>query len=133
MDELVDSAVYGQKVLERFERPRRAGAPPTANCFGEAVSKPRSSRVRLHLRVEDEVVRAAGFEALGCPHTLAAADLVCEDLEGRTMAELADYHAAFLDDALPLAAEKVDIRILLEDAVRAATNTEFRATMARGD
>lgn len=133
MDELVDSAAYGQKVLERFEQPRRAGAPSGANHVGEAASKPRSSRVRLHLRVEDDEVRAAGFEVLGCPHTLAAADLVCEDLEGRKEAELVDYQATFLDDTLPLPANKLDIRILLEDAVRDATNTEFRAKTARGD
>ena len=133
MDEAADAGSYGTRVLERFDQPLRAGVPRGANRVGSATSKPRSSRVRLHLRAEEGLIQAAGFEVLGCPHTLAAADLVCEDLEGRNEAELADYQASFLEDALPLPADKLDIRILLEDAVRAATHTEFRATTARGD
>ena len=133
MDEAADSGSYGTRVLERFEQPRRAGVPQGANRLGSAVSKPRSSRVRLYFRADNGVIQAAGFEVLGCPHALAAADLVCEDLEGRQEAELAGYEAAFLGEALPLPADKLDIRILLEDAVRDATHTEFRATTARGD
>lgn len=124
MNEWVDSSRYGARVLERFEEPRRAGVPAGANLVGEAKSKPRNSRARLHLRSEDGVIQAAGFEVLGCPHTLAAADLVCEDLEGRKQADLAEYQASFLQDALPLPADKLDIGILLEDAVRGATDNE---------
>lgn len=133
MDEWADSADYGASVLERFEQPRRAGIPEGAEFVGVAISKPRSSRVRLHLRIENGVIQSAGFEVLGCPHTISAADLVCEDLEGRKEAELAEYQAGFLDAALPLPADKLDVRILLEDAVRGTTNTEFRAKTARGD
>ena len=122
MDELADMAAYGQRVVKHFEKPRHAGIPEGANRVGFAASKPRSSRVRLHLKVDGGVVRAAGFEVLGCPHTLAAADLVCADLVGRDEEELVNYEARFLDEALPLPADKLDIRLLLEDAVRNAAN-----------
>lgn len=118
---LADSTVYGPRVIERFEAPVHAGVPAGANLAGSAVSRPRASRVRVHLRIAGGVVEAAGFQALGCPHTIAAADLVCADLIGRALAELHDYNAGFLEAALPLPAEKRDIRILLEDAVRDAT------------
>lgn len=111
---------YGDAVLERFARPRRAGVPASADRVGEAESRARSSRVRLHLALREGRVEQAGFEVLGCPHAIAAADLVCEDIEGRELAELARYDAGFLDTVLPLPAEKLDIRILLEDAVRSA-------------
>jgi NifU-like protein involved in Fe-S cluster formation len=120
MNGFVDTAVYGPRVLERFEAPVHAGVPERANRVGNAVSKPRASRVSVHLRIAGQAVEAAGFVALGCPHTIAAADLVCADLAGRTLRELRDYNAQFLDAALPLPAEKRDIRILLEDAVRNA-------------
>lgn len=116
----VDTTAYGARVIERFEAPLHAGRPAGADRCGEAVSKPRASRVRLHLEVRDDRVAAAGFEALGCPFTIAAADLVCADLVGRALTELAVYDASFLDTALPLPPDRLDIRILLEDAVHDA-------------
>lgn len=121
---LADSSVYGRRVVEIFDRPRHAGRPDGASVLGEAESRSRAGRVRLHLGVQNGVVKAAGFEALGCPHTIAAAELVCEDLEGRRLDTLADYDARFLDAALPLPDHKLDIRILVEDAVRNATAGE---------
>jgi len=123
MEQLADNAGYGEQVIKRFQAPQRAGAPIGANRVGEAESKPRASRVRLHLRTADGEVVAAGFEALGCPHMIAAADRVCEDLEGKPLEALTNYDARFLEGNL-LPADKLDIRILLEDAVRSA---------ARGD
>lgn len=116
----VDTAAYGPRVIERFETPLHAGRPAGAEHCGEAVSKPRASRVRLHLVVRHDRVVAAGFEALGCPFTIAAADLVCADLKGRPLANLAGYDAGFLDAALPLPPDRLDIRILVEDAVHDA-------------
>lgn len=120
MEYLADTATYGRRVMELFDAPVHAGLPDGANRVGEAASRPRASSVRLHLRVVGGTVEAAGFEALGCPHTIAAAELACEDLEGRKCDELAGYDASFLEAALPLPAQKLDIRILVEDAVRNA-------------
>lgn len=120
MEALVDTAAYSERVIERFEAPRHAGRPAGADLVGEAHSAARASRVRLSFRITDHVIDAAGFEVLGCPHTIAAADLVCGDLTGRPLADLAGYDAGFLVDRLPLPPGKLDIRILLEDAARDA-------------
>lgn len=121
MEQLIDHSRYGTRVVELFDAPAHAGAPAGTNRKGQAESRPRHARVVLHLRVAGDQVEAAGFEALGCPHTIAAAELVCADLRGRPVTALAHYDARFLDAALPLPADKLDIRILLEDAVHAAT------------
>lgn len=120
MDDLLDTRGYSTRVMELFDDPGHAGRPEGANAVGEAESKPRASRIRVYLRVADGLVEAAGFEARGCPHTIAAASLVCADLEGRSSEMLVDYDARFVEAALPLPAEKQDIRILVEDAVRNA-------------
>lgn len=120
MERFVDSAVYSDAVVARFDAPPNAAAPVGANRLGTAESAARGAKVRLHLRITEDRVEAAGFEALGCPHTIAAASRVAEDLPGRRLDELAAYTAGWLDRELPLPAEKLDIRILLEDAVRDA-------------
>lgn len=115
---------YSAFVVERFESPRHTGVPAGATRSGKAASRPRASEVAFHLRDAAGRVAAAGFTALGCPHLIAGADLVCERLPGLTLAQLAVFDGSFLDAALPLPPEKLDLRILLEDAVRDA---------ARGD
>ncbi|MBW3566475.1 MAG: iron-sulfur cluster assembly scaffold protein [Proteobacteria bacterium] len=111
---------YSLRVVAHFDAPTHAGRIAEPQATGSAGSPSRGSSVRLYLRVDDNKVQAARFEALGCPHTLAAADVVCADIEGRALADLADYDAGFLVEVLALPAEKLDIRILLEDAVRSA-------------
>ena len=116
----MDFEGYSQQVVAHFDAPTHAGRIAGSAATGHADSRARGSSVRLYLRVVDDVVQAARFEALGCPHTLAAADLVCADIEGRKRTALAAYTAAFLVEVLALPAEKRDIQILLEDAVRDA-------------
>lgn len=118
MEALVDNGRYGQRVLALFEQPSRAGSPAGANYSGEAASAVRGSRVRFELRVAKDAVEAAGFFALGCPHTIAAAAVTAGEIEGHHLDELANYVAGSLQADLPLPAEKLDIRILIEDAVR---------------
>lgn len=120
MEQLVDPSAYGATVVARFEAPRHAGIPAGASRHGEAVSAARGARVCVHLVLAGNDVAAAGFVARGCPHTIAAADLVCADLAGRRIDALDRYDAGFLEAALPLPAAKLDLKILLEDAVRAA-------------
>lgn len=120
MEQFADLDVYSERVLGLFDAPAHAGVPTAANLVGEADSKSRHAQVRLHLKVTAGKVEEAGFEALGCPHLIAGSELVAQDLRGRMAAELDGYDAAFLDAALPLPAGKLDLRILLEDAVRDA-------------
>lgn len=120
MEQFADLGVYSERVLGLFDNPPHAGAPAGSNLIGEAHSRSRHARVRLRLRLNAGKVEVAGFEALGCPHLIAGSELVAQDLQGRIAADLVAYHAGFLDDALPLPAEKRDLRILLEDAVRDA-------------
>lgn len=127
MEQLANPALYSEQVIELFEQAPAAGIPAGANAAGRAASPSRHAHVALHLRVAAEQVEEAGFEALGCPHLVAGAELVCRDLRGRAVSELSAYSAAFLDRALPLPPEKLDLRIMLEDAVRDA------ARRAEGD
>lgn len=122
MDELHDPARYSPRVLELFDRLARLGPPPGANREGQAENRARGSWLRMYLQVEAERVVAAGFHARGCPHTIAAAELACEALTGSDASELAEYRAEFLEAALPLPPEKLDVRLLIEDAVRAAAH-----------
>ena len=77
---------YSSEVVRRFDSPRRAGELPHGTpglVAGEAEDRTLHVWVRFQLQVIDGAIQAARFAAFGCPHTVAAASLVAEWLEGR--------------------------------------------------
>jgi len=87
---------------EHFRNPRGAGALPGANARGRADNPACGDVLVLELRVERELVLAAGFQARSCSAVIACASLLCERLRepGTSVAS-----ARSLDvDALVLAA-----------------------------
>jgi NifU-like protein involved in Fe-S cluster formation len=116
---LVDSDVYSDEVLRRFENPPRAGWLEAPSRSGSATSAVRNAEIRFALREQGGTVTEVRFKARGCPHAIAVASLVAERLEGQLVADLTAFDAGFVVDYLALPADKLDLKILVEDAVRA--------------
>ena len=68
-------------------------------------------------------LRAIRYAVFGCPHLIAAAELVCERFEGQPVEVLADFDPRELIDTLAVPVEKTGRILLLEDAVRALYDT----------
>jgi NifU-like protein involved in Fe-S cluster formation len=108
--------------------PHAAGAQPTAGqrwVSGEAGRERHGTRVRFLLRLDRDRLLEVRYRAYGCPHTLAACEWVCQQLEGagRAPAELraeriggpADWAAA-----LQIPPVKLGRLLVVEDALKAA-------------
>src|SRR6185503_18237093 len=101
---------YSLAVERRFAAPKKARELPAGSpglVAGEAEDRTLHVWVRFQLQIVDGVVAAAGFQAFGCPHTLAAASAVAEWLEGRPV-------------------EKLGKLLRIEDAVAACCRAERR-------
>lgn len=61
---------------------------PGATHTAEGYNPLCGDRVTLYLRIEDGVVKDAGFEGAGCAIATASASLMTEALKGRTQAEV---------------------------------------------
>jgi cysteine desulfurase len=98
-----------------FERLPGAGAMD--GRVGEAGSVSREAWVRFHLAFDGDVVKAARFQAYGCPHTLAVAAWLTEQLPGRrdVPGTPADWASA-----LSVPTEKLGRLLIVEDALRAS-------------
>ena len=116
----MEGPAYSEKVLALFDDPPHLGPPSGVTHEGFAENPARGAWVRIYLRAGDGSVAEAGFHARGCPHTIAAAACAVSGLHGRNLADLADFSGEYLPGTLGLPAEKLDIRILVEDAIRAA-------------
>jgi cysteine desulfurase len=125
-DSDVDSALDAVcQALARLRAlsPASAGeAPDTAReglVTGEAGGPGQDTWVRFHLRIADDIVKEARFQAYACPHTTEVAAWLCGALRGRTRQSLipGTPGAWAKDHGVPV--EKLGRLLLIEDALRA--------------
>jgi cysteine desulfurase len=101
-----------------------AGAmSPGADIVQSTAGSPAAEAwVRFHLRMEQGNVKAALFQAWGCPHTLAVTAWLTGQLPGRSMTRsvsefLPGTPSAWLE-ALEVPVEKLGRLLVIEDALR---------------
>lgn len=108
---------YSAEVWRRFRAPGHAGVL-NGGISGEARTPASNAVLQLQLQLAEGRIQAARFRALGCPSTVAAADWMCEWLEGRSPAEAGEFRAARLVRALELVPVRRHCAVLAEDALR---------------
>jgi NifU-like protein involved in Fe-S cluster formation len=86
---------------------------------GAAGSPTHEAWIRFHLLAEEGIVKAALFQAWGCPHTLAVSAWLTGQLPGRSMTDLAPGTPSAWLQALEVPVEKLGRLLVLEDALRA--------------
>jgi NifU-like protein involved in Fe-S cluster formation len=117
---------YSPAVVRHFDAPKRARELPSGTpglVSGEAEDRTLHVWARFELQVEDDVVRTAAFQAYGCPHTIAAASVVADWLEGRTVEVARSLDVRALCAELEVPVEKLGKLLRIEDAVAACWRT----------
>jgi NifU-like protein involved in Fe-S cluster formation len=116
---------YSSLVIEHFEHPRNVGhwSAEAVTSQGEVVQGSAGDvaqgvRFALSARVAEGVIQAARFEAYGCPHCIASASWLTEQLPGLTLAMLAQWRWREAARILGVPVEKFGRLLILEDAVR---------------
>ncbi|MBX5462576.1 MAG: aminotransferase class V-fold PLP-dependent enzyme [Steroidobacteraceae bacterium] len=108
------TALPGAGVLSESQVP--AG---TRILRGEAGRAADGTWVRFHLAVCDTVVKAALFQAYGCPHTLAVASWLTTQLPGRPRLDAVPGTPAAWLELMQAPVEKLGRLLVVEDALRA--------------
>lgn len=111
------SAVVGRCAALSRARELPAGTPGLVS--GAAEDRTLHVWVRFQMQVREGIVRAVAFQAYGCPHTLAAASLVAERLEGQPVATAREFDVRAACAPLEVPIEKVGKLLRIEDAVQA--------------
>ncbi|NOT58820.1 MAG: iron-sulfur cluster assembly scaffold protein [Acidobacteria bacterium] len=68
--------MYNAIILEHLDNPRNAGAMPDATVRGSATNPVCGDLLHLYLKLANEQIIAASFEAQSCPPCIAAASLL---------------------------------------------------------
>ena len=117
---------YSPAVERHFTAPKRARElPPNLPGLvaGEAEDRTLHVWVRFQLQVVGGVVAAAGFQAFGCPHTVAAASVVADWLAGRPVDAARGLDVEAVCAGLEVPVEKRGKLLRIEDAVKACWRT----------
>ena len=116
---------YSLEVQERFRSPAGAGefAEETPLVVaGEAEDRTLNVWFRFQIAVSGTVICAARFRVFGCPHSIAAAAWVVNELEGRDVAAIHELDVHELRRKLEAPVEKLGKLLVLEDALRACSS-----------
>jgi nitrogen fixation protein NifU and related proteins len=85
MNELRD--LYQEVIFDHYRSPRNYGPLLSANRDAEGHNPLCGDHVKLHLQVEDGIIRDVHFEGSGCAISTASASLMTEVLKGKDEVE----------------------------------------------
>jgi len=125
---------YSPAVLGRFKHPSYGGVGMDQANVLHATAGSRSSgaSVRLSLKIGNGKVEQARFQAYGCPHFIAAADMLAEWCEGRSIAELSNWSWQSVEQSLGVPPSKRGRLLVLELALNNVINVLRTTQSAAG-
>jgi nitrogen fixation protein NifU and related proteins len=113
--------MYSAKVLDHLENPRNVGAMEAPSIKGEATNPVCGDLLHFYLKVEDNKIIAASFQAKGCPPSLAAGSVLTEMVTGLMIDEAMILKPLDVTKALEtLPRNKEHCAILAIDALKSA-------------
>ena len=80
--------VYQEELLDHYENPSNYGTLPDPDISHEEDNPLCGDRIRIELLVEEDVIKAVRFSGHGCTISLAAASMLTEEIEGKTLTEV---------------------------------------------
>src|SRR3989442_14665344 len=79
--------LYQETILDHSKRPRNCHPMADANRNAEGYNPLCGDKLKLFLKLEDDVVRDVSFVGSGCAISTASASLMTESLKGKTRVE----------------------------------------------
>jgi nitrogen fixation NifU-like protein len=85
--------LYDDHILDHYESPYHKGQLPAASCSHSDRNPICGDQVTLQLRLDGDQVAECYFDGKGCAISQAAASILCEAVEGKTLDELRQLQA----------------------------------------
>lgn len=95
-DEMKLSELYQEVILDHNKRPRNFGKLAGATSYAHGINPLCGDDFHVYVKMEGDVVRAAGFEGSGCAISKASASLLTVAVEGKKLAEVVALEKNFI-------------------------------------
>jgi len=118
---MTDHDPYNVVLRACFENPDHAGdlqGEYARVLASESVESDHGVRIVLSAGIADGMIVEMRFRVWGCPHTIAAAETLCSDLEKGPVSGLSAFDTNGMMQRLSVPVEKTGKILLLEDAMK---------------
>jgi nitrogen fixation NifU-like protein len=79
--------LYRENILDHYKHPRNRGTIESPDITYEDSNPLCGDRLRMDLKVKDGRIDQVRFSGTGCSISQAAASMLCEEIEGKTLEE----------------------------------------------
>ncbi len=114
-------ALYSDKVMDHFLKPRNLGVIEDADGVGEVGNAKCGDIMKMYLKIDDDIITDVKFETFGCASAIASSSMATELIKGASVEDamkLTNKAVAEALDGLP--AYKMHCSVLAEEAIQAA-------------
>ena len=77
--------MYNKKIMKHFNEPKYFGKLKNPDVIGNAGNPRCGDLLTLHLKIKDRIIKDIRFETLGCVTAIAASDMICSLVKGKTL------------------------------------------------
>lgn len=119
-------ALYSEKVMDHFRKPRNVGSLPDADGIGEVGNGKCGDIMKIYLKIKNNIVSDVKFETFGCGSAIASSSMATEMIKGKPLAEVLQLTNKAVTEALDgLPAHKLHCSVLAEEAIKAAVKDYY--------
>ena len=79
--------LYQELIVDHSKQRRNFGPMPESNYHADGFNPLCGDKIRLYLKIEDNVITETGFEGSGCAISTASASIMTEMLKGQTITQ----------------------------------------------
>ena len=119
-------ALYSEKVMDHFLKPRNVGAIENADGVGEVGNAKCGDIMKIYLKIENDIIEDVKFETFGCGSAIASSSMATELIKGKPVSEsLALTNKAVVEALDGLPPQKIHCSVLAEEAIKKALQDYF--------
>lgn len=112
---------YSEKVIEHFKNPHNQGSITDADAVGQDGNPVCGDVMKIYLKVDDNIIKDAKFETLGCAAAIAVSSMLTDLAIGKTLDEALKLEKDDIVEELGgLPAPKIHCSMLGVDALKKA-------------
>ena len=114
-------ALYSDKVMDHFLKPRNLGVIENADGVGEVGNAKCGDIMKMYLKIDDDIITDVKFETFGCASAIASSSMATELIKGQRVEDAMQLTNKAVAEALDgLPAYKMHCSVLAEEAMQAA-------------
>jgi nitrogen fixation protein NifU and related proteins len=89
--------LYQELILDHGRRPRNFKPLEGASGTAEGYNPLCGDKVKIYVKMDDDIVKDLSFEGAGCAISTASASIMTETLKGKTRAQAEEFFQTFHD------------------------------------